>query len=206
MSHDLAAKRLQMLSELVPGLSRVAILWNSQNPSSQIAMEPTLAAGQLLKIAVEPIALTSVDAFEAAFASIKTVGATAFIVTPDGMFFGQRARIAALAAAARLPGLFSEKEAAQAGGLISYGPSIPANFRRAAVFVDKILRGAKPADRPVEDPAKFELAINLKTAKALGLTIPPTLLGIADEVIEYAPAMSPSGTFETSGTSAPRSQ
>src|SRR5262245_9053131 len=103
---------------------------------------------------------------------------------PDGMLYAQRTRIVAFAAASRLPALFPEPEVAQQGGLITYGPSVPANFRRAAAFVDKILRGTRPADLPVEQPAKLELIVNLKTAKALGLTFPDKLLALADGVIE----------------------
>jgi putative tryptophan/tyrosine transport system substrate-binding protein len=106
------------------------------------------------------------------------------VVLPDGMFFGQQRRIVTLTTASHLPALFPEKEVAEAGGLMAYGPSIPASFRRAAAYVDKILQGAKPADLPVEQPTKFEFVINLKTAKTLGLAVPQTLLVAADEVIE----------------------
>jgi len=110
--------------------------------------------------------------------------ASALVVLPDPLFFGQRARLAELATKNRLPALYAFREHVEAGGLISYGPSLPERFRRAATFVDKILRGAKPADLPVEQPTRFEFVINLKTAKALGLTIPPSILVRADQVIQ----------------------
>jgi ABC-type uncharacterized transport system substrate-binding protein len=131
-----------------------------------------LARGRLRRVRNRPIGGT---------------GAHALLTASDGMFFNQRARIAELAGRHGLPALFPEKEFVQAGGLISYGPSPQANFRRAAAYVDKILKGALPSDLPVEQPIRFELAINLKTSKAIGLDVPPTLLAIADEVIERRP-------------------
>src|SRR5262249_34928256 len=124
------------------------------------------------------------DKFESAFATVIAGRADALIVLPDGMFFNEYPRILAFTDMSRLPGLFPEKEIAEAGGLMAYGPSIPASFRRTAAYVDKIPRGANAADLPVELPTKFGFAINLKAARALGLTVPPTLLAIADEVIE----------------------
>jgi putative ABC transport system substrate-binding protein len=124
------------------------------------------------------------DKFESAFAAVTTVRAGALIVLPDGMLYGQHPRIVTFTAAAHLPALFPEKEVAEAGGLIAYGPSIPASFRRAAAYVDKILRGAKPADLPIEQPTTFELAVNLQTAKAIGIKIPTSILLRANEVIE----------------------
>jgi putative ABC transport system substrate-binding protein len=121
--------------------------------------------------------------FDQAFATMAEAHADALITPPSAAFFGRRTQLVDLALQTRLPGIFPERELAEAGGLMAYGPSVPANYRRAATYVDKILKGAKPGDLPVEQPMKFELVINLKTAKALGLTIPPTLLFQADEVI-----------------------
>jgi putative tryptophan/tyrosine transport system substrate-binding protein len=124
------------------------------------------------------------DELDSAFVTVAAVRADALVVLPDGMFFGQHRRIVVLTATSHLPALFPEKEVVKGGGLMSYGPSVPASFQRAAAYVDKILRGANPADLPVEQPTKFEFAINLKTAKALGITVPASLVATADEVIE----------------------
>jgi putative ABC transport system substrate-binding protein len=184
LSSDLAGKRLQLLAEIVPGLAHVAVLFNPANSTGVLALEQTRSAAPSLKIEVQPIAVRTPDELNAAFAAMNTARPGGFIITPDGMLYGQRARTMAFAAASRLPALFPEPEVGQEGGLIAYGPSVPANFRRAAAFVDKILRGSRPADLPVEQPAKIELVLNLKTAKALGLTVPDKLLALADEVIE----------------------
>ena len=124
------------------------------------------------------------DKFESAFAAVTAAHAGALMVLPDPLLYGQHPRIVTFTAASHLPALFPEREVAEAGGLIAYGPSIPASFQRAAAYVDKILKGAKPADLPVEQPTKFELVINLKTAKTLGLDVPLHLQQLADEVIE----------------------
>jgi ABC-type uncharacterized transport system substrate-binding protein len=149
-----------------------------------IAFEYRSADGkedELPKIAAE---LVQLNKFDSAFATVAAVRADSLVVLPDPMFFGQHDRIVALTAASHLPALFPEKEVVEAGGLMAYGPSVPASFQRAAAYVDKILRGANPADLPVEQPTKFEFVINLKTAKALGLAVPQTLLVAADEVIK----------------------
>jgi putative ABC transport system substrate-binding protein len=184
LSNDLAGKRLQLLVEIIPGLARVAVLFNPRNPTSVMALEQTQSAAPSLKVEVLPLAVRGPDELDSAFAAMNAARPGALIATPDGTLYGQGARIVAFAAASRLPALFPGLEGPREGGLIAYGPSVPANFRRAASFVDKILHGIRPADLPVEQPAKFELVINLKTAKALGLTIPPGVLAIADEVIE----------------------
>ena len=124
------------------------------------------------------------DKFDSAFATVAAVRADSLVVLPDAMFFGQHPQIVALTAASHLPALFPEKEVVEAGGLMAYGPSVPASFRRAAAYVDKILRGANPADLPVEQPTKFELAVNLKTAKTLSLSVSQKLIATADEVIK----------------------
>src|SRR5262249_26563537 len=124
------------------------------------------------------------DKFESAFAAITSAHAGALIVLPDAVLYGQHPRVVTFTAASHLPALFPEKEVAEVGGLMAYGPRIPGSFRRAAAYVDKILRGAKPADLPVEQPTIFELAVNLQTARAIGVTIPTSILLRADEVIE----------------------
>jgi putative tryptophan/tyrosine transport system substrate-binding protein len=163
---------------------RVAILSNPTNPTDALYRKQTQAAAQSLGIDLQIAEAPTPDKLENAFAAISTSRAGALIVRQDAMFISLHARIVDMAAASHLPTLFSEKQIVEADGLVSYGPSIPANFRRAAFYIDKILRGAKAADLPVELPTTFEFAINLKTARVLGLTIPDKLLTIADEVIE----------------------
>jgi putative tryptophan/tyrosine transport system substrate-binding protein len=181
---ELAGKRLQLLTEIVPGLARVAVLSNPLNPSTAATVEQTKAAAQLLDVEIHIAEVGGPDQFESAFAAITSARTGALIVLPDPVLYGQHPRIVTFATASNLPALFSEKEVVEAGGLIAYGPSIPASFRRAAAYVDKILRGAKPADLPVEQPTIFELAVNLQTARAIGATVPTSILVRADEVIE----------------------
>jgi putative tryptophan/tyrosine transport system substrate-binding protein len=184
LAPELAGRRLQLLTEMVPGLGRVAVLLKPSNPSHAVLLTQMQTAAQSLNVELRVVEAAAPDKLESAFAAITAARAGALIVLADSMFFGQTPRLVALTATARLPALFPEKQVAQAGGLMAYGPSIPASFRRAGAFVDKILRGANPADLPVEAPTTFELVINLKTAKALGLTVPDKLLSTADEVIE----------------------
>jgi ABC-type uncharacterized transport system substrate-binding protein len=179
---ELAGKRLQLLTEIVPGLGRVVVLSNPLNPSMAAAIEQTKAAAQSLEIHV--VEVPRPDQFDTALGAVTRAGAGGLIVLPDPMLYGQHPRVVTFATASHLPVLFPEKEVVRAGGLIAYGPSIPASFRRAAGYVDKILRGAKPADLPVEQPTTFELAVNLQTARAIGVTIPNSILVGADEVIE----------------------
>jgi putative ABC transport system substrate-binding protein len=181
---ELAGKRLQLLTEIVPGVARVAVLSNPLNPSIAATIEQTKAAAQLLGVEIHIGEVPGPDQFESAFAAVTRARAGALIVLPDPVLYGQHPRIVAFATASNLPALFSEKEVVEAGGLVAYGPSIPASFRRATTYVDKILRGAKPADLPVEQPTTFELAVNLQTARAIGVTIPASILVRADEVIE----------------------
>jgi putative tryptophan/tyrosine transport system substrate-binding protein len=181
---ELSGKRLQLLTEIVPGLARVAVLSNPLNPSIAAVVEQMKAAAQSLGINIHVVEVQAPDQFESAFAAVMSARAGALIVLPDPMLYGQHPRIVTFATAYHLPALFPEKEVAEAGGLITYGPSIPASFRRAATYVDKILRGAKPADLPVEQPTTFELAVNLQTARAIGITIPTSIVVLADEVIE----------------------
>jgi putative tryptophan/tyrosine transport system substrate-binding protein len=183
-SAELAGKRLQLLNEIVPKLARLVVLSNPINPSHALAVQQMRAAAQSFGIELHVVEASAPDKLDSAFATVAAVRADSLVVLPDGMFFGQYRRIVALTTASHLPALFPEKEVVEAGGLMAYGPSIPASFRRAAAYVDKILRGANPADLPVEQPTKFEFAINLKTAKTLGLAVPQTLLVAADEVIE----------------------
>jgi len=183
-STEIVGKQLELLKEMAPKVSRVAILWNPANQSHPLLLREAEAAARLLRVQLQTLEVRGPDDFETAFAAVTRERAGALLVAADGMFLLHRARIADLAAKTRLPAMYGLREYVDAGGLVVYGPSLRENFRRAATYVDKILKGAKPADLPVEQPTRFELVINLKTAKALGLTIPPSLLQRADEVIE----------------------
>jgi putative ABC transport system substrate-binding protein len=180
---DLAGKRLQLLQEVVPTIRRLAILVNAGNPASVLEKREVEAAARKLGLSAVTAEIRSAEDFATAFAALKT-GADALYVCADPLVNTNRGRISTLALSTRLPMMLDNREFVAAGGLMSYGPNIPDLFGRAADYVDKILRGAKPADIPVEQPTKFDLVINLTTAKALGLTVPPTLLARADEVIE----------------------
>ena len=184
LAPDLAGKRLQILTETVRGLAHVAVLANPSNPSSALLLKPMQTPAQMLGVELHVVEASTPDSLESAFAAITPTRAAALLVLQDVLFFNQHLRIVAFTTTSRLPALFAEKQVVESGGLMAYGPSIPASFRRAAAYVDKIFRGANPADLPVEAPTTFELAINLKTAKAFGLTIPPALIAIADEVID----------------------
>jgi len=162
----------------------VAVLWNPGNPAQAIALRDIEAAARSLRLELQLIGVRGPGDFDAAFAAMAAQRADALLVVPDSLFNLHRARLAELAAKGRLPSMYGFRENVEAGGLMSYGPSIGAINRRAAFYVDKILKGAKPADLPVEQPTKFELVLNLKTAQALALTIPQSLLLRADEVIE----------------------
>jgi putative ABC transport system substrate-binding protein len=183
-SPELSGKRLQLLTEIVLGLAQVAVLSNPLNANTAPIVEQTKAAAQSLGVEIHVVEVQAPNQFESAFAAVRRTRAGALIVLPDAVLYGQHPRIVTFTTASHLPALFPEKEVAEAGGLIAYGPSIPASFRRAASYVDKILRGAKPADLPVEQPTTFELVVNLQTARAIGVTIPTSILLRADEVIE----------------------
>ena len=180
---EIMGKRLELLKVAVPGVTRVAYLWTSPASSARHLQEAERTA-RALGIQLHPVEVHARYPFDQAFAAMAEAHADALITQPSAEFFTRRAQIVALAAQTKLPTIFPEREFVEAGGLMAYGNSVPANFRRAATYVDKILKGAKPADLPVEQPAKFELVINLKTAKALGITISPTVLFLADEVIQ----------------------
>ena len=180
---ELSTKRLEILKDVVPGLSRVVVLWNAANPANASVWQETQAAAGALGLLLHSQDVRGAQDFEGAFARTAQVHPDALLVLDDAFINMHRQRIAEFATQQHLPSVFAARESVVAGGLMSYGPSLPDLFRRAATYVDKILKGAKPGDLPVEQPTKFELVINLKTAKALGLTIPPTLLFQADEVI-----------------------
>ena len=184
MVQDLEEKRLELLKGVVPGLSRVGALWNSVNPLSPIIFKQTQIAAQALGLTVQTLDVRGVEEFEDAFAIIARERPDALIMLADRFLLTHRKRIVEFIAKHRLPTMYPYREFVIEGGLMSYSPSYTDSFRRAATFVDKILKGTKPADLPVEQPMKFELVINLKTAKALGITIPPIILFQADEVIQ----------------------
>jgi len=182
-STDLVGKRLELLREIVPRFRRLAIFLDANFPEAVLEMGQVEASAKTLGLQVTPFEIRSVDDFAPAFEVLKGQ-ADALYVVAGALVAANRARIITLALSARLPTIFPNREFADVGGLISYGPNFPDLFRRAAELVDKILRGAKPGDIPVEQPTKFELVINLKTAKALGLTVSNQLQVLADEVIE----------------------
>jgi putative ABC transport system substrate-binding protein len=184
MSPDLAGKQVQLLKEVVPKVSRVALLMNPANPSSARFLREAEAAAQALGVRLHTLEARNPQEIDSAFAALTSERAGALLILPDGVFLSQRSQIAELAAKRRLPSMYLVREYAEAGGLMSYGANFLDLMRRAATFVDKILKGAKPADLPVAQPTKFELVINLRTAKAIGLTIPPSLLQRADQIID----------------------
>jgi len=180
----IVGKQLELLKETVPGVSRVAVLWNPANPMLPQQLRDAEIAAPSLNVQLQPVEARSPDEFDRAFSAILQGRPGALLVLTDPMFFGQRTRLADFAARNRLPALYGLRAHVEAGGLMAYGASIPALFRRAAGYVDKLLKGADPAELPMEQPSKFELTINMKTARALGLTIPPSILLRADRVIE----------------------
>ena len=184
VSLDLIGKNLELLREAAPVVTRLAVLVNPTHALHPALLNSAKHTAALLTLKLEPVEAAAPKELEHAFSVIARKRVNALLVLPDGMFWGERRRIADFALTSRLPSMFGNTEHAEAGGLMSYAPSSLEPYRRAAYYVDKILKGAKPADLPVEQPTKFELVINLKTAKALGLTIPQTLLLRADQVIE----------------------
>jgi ABC-type uncharacterized transport system substrate-binding protein len=181
---EIVGKHLELLKEAVPNLSRVAVLSNPANPMHIVRLREVEVAGRSLRVQLQILKAQGPEEFDSAFAAMTRARAGALYVVGDPMFIQHRRRLAELAAKSRLPAVYELKDHAEAGGLMVYGPSTLDMYRRAATYVDKILKGAKPGDLPVEQPTKFELVINLKTAKALGLAIPPSVLARADQVIE----------------------
>ena len=185
MSPEIDGKRLELLKELAPGVARIAVLWNPTNPGNAARLHNIQHAATILRLTLEPVVgAADSQALEQGFQAIVAARAQALVVEPDRGLLAHRVQIVAFTARRRLPTLYPYREFVQAGGLVSYAPSYPAMFRRAATYVDKILRGVKPSDLPIEQPTTFELVINSKTAQAQNLAIPSSLLQRADQVIE----------------------
>ncbi len=180
---ELGGKRLELLKEVIPQISRVAVLWYPDDPLAALRMRETENAAPSLGLKLQPVEVRGPNDFELAFSAMKKERAGAFVVLRAPVIINQLKRVVELAAKNLVPAMYDDRDFTEAGGLMSYGTSIPDLYRRAAILVDKILKGAKPADLPVEQPTKFELFINLKTAKQIGLTIPPNVLARADKVI-----------------------
>lgn len=181
---DLEGKRLALLREMIPGLSHFALLWNPANAFHVAAVKGVQAAAETFRMRVLSLPVRSFEEFDPAFARIAAERPGALVVLADRVFLHGRDRIMNLAQQQRLPGVYAYRELVEAGGLMSYGPNYPEMHASAAAFVDKIFKGAKPADLPIEQPIKFELVISIKAAKALGIEVSPTLLATADEIIE----------------------
>ena len=184
LGDEFSSKWLELLKEAVPNVTRVAVRWNPVNPATSHYVTVLRDAAEKLGVRLQLQAVSDPDQFDGAFATIVAESAQALIVVVDPVTARYRERVVALAMRNRLPTMYGFREFVDAGGLIAYGVNVPHLCREAAVYVDKIIKGAQPSDLPVEQPTRFELVINLKTAKALGLEIPPTLLALADEVIE----------------------
>jgi len=184
LSADLSSKQLELLKEAVPRAMRIAVLWNPNNPWHRLAVKGAEAAARSLAVQLQIVEARSAEEFERAFEAMTRKRAGAVLVLADPLTSFHRTRLAELAIKRHLPGMYGTRAYAEAGGLMSYWAHQADLDRRVASYVDRILKGAKPADLPIEQPTKFELVINLKTAKALGLTIPPSLLGRADAVIQ----------------------
>ena len=184
LAEDLVAKLLELLKEAVPGVSRVAVLSNPANPAHAAFRQVIQSAARTMGVTLLPVDARGPHEFDSAFATMIRQRAGGLVELPDPMFLTERDRLTGLATQNRLAAIYGFREHAAAGGLMAYGVNLRDSYWRAAAYVDKILKGAKPADLPVEQPTKFELVINLKTAKALGLTLPQSVLGRADEVIQ----------------------
>jgi putative ABC transport system substrate-binding protein len=184
MSLELAAKRVELLKTLIPTASRVAMLLNPDHEAGKTLRKVSEAAARALAIDTRVFEVRHPADYERAFSSMRGDQFEAVLVLPDPWFFDRRDWLASLATASRLPAVFQEREYVEAGGLLSYGPSMEFQHRRAAWYVDRILKGAKPRDMPIEQPTQFELVVNLNTAKALGITIPQSILLRADRVLE----------------------
>jgi putative ABC transport system substrate-binding protein len=184
LSAELAGKRLELLKEAVPGIARVAVIANMVHPGVQIELRESQRAAQRLGLTLQWVLVYAVGDFDAAFDAIVREGAQALVAIPDALINRQAKSIAEFSAMRRIPAVSGWAEFAEAGNLMSYGPNLRGFYRHMAVYADKLLRGARPADLPVEQPTAFAFVINLKTAKALGLTIPPSVLLRADQLIE----------------------
>jgi putative ABC transport system substrate-binding protein len=184
LTTEVSAKRLSILKRLLPALSQAATLWNPANPAIVFAWKETQRTARALGITLRSHEVQGPKEISAAFAAIAEEQPQALLVLQDAMTMQHRNEIVDFAIQQRLPSMFQEKGWAEAGGLMSYGEDLPSMYRRAAYFVDRIFKGTKPADLPVEQATKFETVINLKTAKAIGLAIPDSILVLADEVIE----------------------
>lgn len=181
---DLQAKRLELLKEIAPGISRVAVLFNAGIPPAEVALNELTAAANSLKIQVQPLGIETPKDFEPAFAATGGKRYDAMLVFPDPLTFTNARSIVELAGKNAIATMFGAQEFVKIGGLMSYGPSYPEMYRRAGAYVGRILKGEKPAELPVEQPTKFEFVLNVKTAKALGLNLPATMLATADQVFE----------------------
>ena len=184
IAQELEGKRLELLREVIPNLSHIAVLWNSVSPLQAIEQNRVRAAAQALRMTILSYGVQTEEGLEKAFATIVKEQPGALLVLADRLFLHHRKLIMDFATRHRLPGVYAYRELVEVGGLMSFGPSYAGMHRRAAYFVDRILKGANPGDLPVERPASFELVVNLKAAKALGLTIPPSVLLRATEVIQ----------------------
>ena len=184
LNGETSAKRVELLQEVIPGLSKGAVLWNSANPANSLAWRETESAGRKLGVALVSQEVRGPQDFETTFAAMSELHPDVLLVVQDALTLEHRKEIIDFTLQNKLPGMFVGKEWVEEGGLMSYGDRLPERYRRAADLVDKVLRGTKPADIPVEQPTTFELAVNLKTARAIGLTFPPTFLARADVVIE----------------------
>ena len=184
MSVDLGPKRLELLKETIPKLSRVSVLWNPADPARALEVRDTQAAAEKLGLRLQSVKVRSADEIEGAFGAMTRERPDALIVQQDPLTIRHRTRIAELALRSRLPAIGVFREFAEAGGLMTYGTNLADLYRRAATYVDKILKGAKPADLPVEQPTRFELVVNLKTVRALGLTLPRSVLIRVDQLIQ----------------------
>ena len=184
MTGELSAKRLELLKETIPTLTRVAVLWNPDSPIEAQIAEELKAAALTLSVELRFVGVRTREEVSAAFSAISRVHAQAMYVTDDGLFYGQRTTVGALASKARLPAIYGSRLYTEDGGLISYGVDYVDQWRRCAAYVDKILKGAKPSDLPIEQATTIELVVNLKTAKALGISIRNSILERANKLIE----------------------
>jgi putative tryptophan/tyrosine transport system substrate-binding protein len=181
---DIVGKELELLTQTVPRATRIGVLWNPTTPSHQLAVKAVESAGEQLKVDLLTVPASTADGFAGAFSTMSEKRAGALLVVASPLFRASSSRLAELALKHRLPSMFGTRDDAEAGGLMSYGANLNDLIRRSAIYIDKILKGAKPADLPVEQASKYQFVINLKTAKALDVTIPPDVLALADEVIE----------------------